>query len=71
MNFPKRWPDPKAEWTPPEDWSAPGSRERMELMDPGPLKPGDLIELSDGRVMRVVLAGHPRDERIALGLIDV
>lgn len=70
MALPKRWPNPKAKWREPVGWLEPNSRARLDLLDPGPLKPGDLIELSDGRVMRVVFAGNPRDERVALGMID-
>lgn len=70
MALPKRWPDSRAKWDWSEDWSEPGSRERVDLLDPGPLKPGDLIERSDGRVMRVVAAGNPRDWRVALTLVD-
>lgn len=62
MALPKRWPDARAEWKEPEDWLTP---DLMEVLGRPPA-PGDVIELADGRRMRVVL----RDRLGALHSID-
>ena len=76
MAISKRWPSPKAEWQwpKPDDWSTPGSRERIDFLDSGSLMPGDYVELKDGRRMQAVLRytrrGEWGDPIPVLGLID-